>query len=82
MMSTAENLTNAMNAALDTARAEYRKAVLELANHEAAKAISADREPANVDHIHHARTRVIALEAAREEMARMIDEGAPLPTEV
>lgn len=78
MMSTAENLTNAMNAALDTARAEYRNAVLELARDEAAKPVSGDREPANVDHIHHARTRVIALEAAREEMARMIDEGAPL----
>ena len=81
MMSTAENLTNAMNAALDTARAEYRNAVLELARDEAAKPVSADREPADVDYIHHARTRVIALEAAREEMARMIDEGAPLAIE-
>ena len=80
-MSTAENLTNALNAALDTARAEYRDAVLELARHEAAKASSADREPADVDHIHHARTRVIALEAAREEMARMIGDGTPLPAE-
>lgn len=77
-MSTEEHLTNAMDAALDTARVEYRNAVLELAMEEARKHDSSNREPANVDRIHHARTRVIALDAAREELTRMIDEGVPL----
>lgn len=77
-MSTAKNLSNAINAALDTARAEYRNAVLELATDEERKHTSSNREPADVDRIHHARTRVIALDAAREELTRMIDEGAPL----
>jgi ankyrin repeat protein len=74
-MSKDENLTNAIDAALNTARSEYRKAVLDLATHEASKDISSDREPADVDRIHQARTRVIALDAAREELAHMIDEG-------
>lgn len=77
-MSTAGHLTNAMDAALDTAREEYRSALLELARQEADKAAFPRREPANVDRIHHARTRVIALDAAREELARMIEEGTPL----
>lgn len=70
-----DELTSALNAALVTARAEYRNAVIELADHEAAKNHSADREPADVNRIHHARTRVIALEAAREELARSVQEG-------
>jgi len=77
-MSRDENLTNAIDAALNTARAEYRKAVLELATHEASQDASSAREPADVDLIHQARTRVIALDAAREELARMFDEGASL----
>jgi len=77
-MSKDENLTNAIDAALNTARGEYRKAVLELATHEASKDTCSDREPADVDRIHQARTRVIALDAAREELARMIDEGTSL----
>lgn len=75
-MSTAENLIKAMDAALGTARVEYRNAVLDLATEEGRKHASSGREPANVDRIHHARTRVIALEAAREELSRIIDEGA------
>ena len=77
-MPTPEDLTSALDAALVTARAEYRNAVLHLATDEASKDLSSDREPADVDHIHHARTRVIALDAAREELSRMIDDGAPL----
>lgn len=77
-MTTAENLMNAMDAALDTARTEYRNAVLELATDEERKHGSSNREPANVDSIHHARTRVIALDAAREELTRMIEDGASL----
>ena len=78
-MSMPEQLTNALEGALATARAEYRDAVLELAGLEAGKEASSGREPADVDRIHHARTRVIALEAAREELRRMIDEGVSLP---
>ncbi len=77
-MVSSNELTTALDAALVTARAEYRKAVVELATREVGKDTSTSREPADVDHIHHARTRVIALDAAREELSRMIDEGAPL----
>ncbi|RYY07555.1 MAG: hypothetical protein EON55_21380 [Alphaproteobacteria bacterium] len=77
-MSTSEELTSALDAALVTARAEYRNAVLQLATNEATKDSSSEREPADVDHIHHARTRVIALDAAREELSRIVNEGAPL----
>jgi hypothetical protein len=73
-----EELTAALEAALVTARDEYRKAVIQLATHEAKAVDVPVREPADVDRIHHARTRVIALDAAREELARMIDESAPL----
>ena len=69
-MASAEDLTKALDAALVTARAEYRQAVIELAEREAGKASSPAREPADVDRIHHARTRVIALDAAREELSR------------
>ena len=77
-MSTAENLINAMDAALDNARVEYRDAVLDLATEEDRKHASSDGELATVDRIHHARTRVIALDAAREELTRIIDERASL----
>ncbi|KQT62607.1 hypothetical protein ASG54_18050 [Aureimonas sp. Leaf460] len=77
-MTTAKNLMNAMDTALDTARAEYRNAVLALATDEERKHEASNRQPANVDSIHHARTRVIALDAAREELARVIEEGASL----
>jgi hypothetical protein len=73
-----EELTTALETALVTARAEYRKAVIQLATREAKSVAVPAREPADVDRIHHARTRVIALEAAREELARMIDESASL----
>ncbi|MET4665693.1 hypothetical protein [Sphingomonas sp. PvP056] len=74
-------LTNALDAALATARAEYRQAVIELATREAAKDSSVTREPADVDRIHHARTRIIALDAARDELSTIIDEGAPLTSD-
>jgi len=74
-------LANALDTALDTARAEYREAVIELAAREAAKDSSPAREPADVDRIHHARTRVIALDAARDELSKIIDEGAPLASD-
>jgi hypothetical protein len=72
-----EELIIALETALVTARTEYRKAVIQLATREAKPVAVPVREPA-VDRIHHARTRVIALEAAREELARMIDESASL----
>ena len=72
-MSTFDELTSALDAALVTARAKYRDAVLQLATVEASKSPSSGREPADVDHIHHARTRMIALDAAREELSRMGD---------
>lgn len=78
-MSTAEHLSNAMDAALNTARGEYRSAVLELASQQADKIDTPRREPADVDRIHHARTRVIALDAARDELGRMIEKGVSLP---
>ena len=74
----AEELTAALDTAIVTARAEYRRAVIELATREAANDAALVREPADVDRIHQARTRVIALEAAREELSRMIDEGSLL----
>ena len=77
-MVSANELTNALDAALDTARAEYREAVVELATREAAKDASPTRGLADVDRIHHSRTRVIALDAAREALSTMVDEGAPL----
>lgn len=73
-----EELTTALETASVTARAEYRRAVIELATREARPVAVPVREPADIDRIHHARTRVIALEAAREELARMIDESASL----
>ncbi|RYF13800.1 MAG: hypothetical protein EOO77_15020 [Oxalobacteraceae bacterium] len=75
-MPTFEELTSALNAVLVTARAEYGNAALQLATDEASKVRSSNRELAAVDHIHRARTRVIALEAAREELSRMVNEGA------
>ena len=74
-------LTSALDAALAMARAEYRQAVIELATREAAKDSSVTREPADVDRIHHARTRIIALDAARDELSTIIDEGAPLTSD-
>jgi hypothetical protein len=79
-MASADELTNALDAALATARAEYRQAVIELAAREAAKDLSPTREPADIDRIHHARTRVISLDAAREELSRIIHEGFPFPS--
>ena len=74
-MPAADDLTQALDAAITAARDEYRNAVLELATREAGKVGGADRAPADVDRIHHARTRVIALDAAREELSRMIRDG-------
>lgn len=74
-MASSDEMTNALNVALAKARAEYRDAVIELATAEAAKDLGPAREPADIDRIHHARTRVIGLDAAREELSRMIEEG-------
>ena len=80
-MASSDEMTSGLDEALGTARAEYRKAVIKLAAREAAKDTSPLREPADVDRIHHARTRVIGLEVAREELSRMIDEGVPLTSD-
>ncbi|WP_242137529.1 hypothetical protein [Sphingomonas sp. TREG-RG-20F-R18-01] len=77
-MVSANELADALDAARVAARAEYRQAVIALAGREAAKDAGPDRAPADVDRLHHARTRVIALDAARDELSQMIDEGAPL----
>ncbi|TVV76341.1 hypothetical protein [Sphingomonas solaris] len=79
-MTDTRRLADGLEAALATARAEYRRAVILLAGQEADKDGGATREPADVDHIHHARTRVLALEAAREELSRPIDAGDRLGT--
>ena len=63
-----EKQTVVLDAAPVTARAEYQKAVVQLAAREAAERSAPDRKPADVDCIHQARTRVIALDAAREEL--------------
>lgn len=77
-MPLSEELITALETALITARAEYRNEVVQLATREAKAVAVPVREPTDVDRIHHARTRIIALDAAREELARMIDESAPL----
>lgn len=79
-MPSADDLTQALDAAIAAARDEYCNAVIELATREANKVGDVDREPADVDRIHHARTRVIALDAAREELSRMIEDGVSLVT--
>ncbi len=66
-------LIRALDAALVKARTEYRNAVIALAKAEAAKGDSSTAELANVDHIHSARTRIIALEAARHELSEPDD---------
>lgn len=80
-MKSSDELVIALDMALATAHTEYRNAVVQLAEREAAKDSAPSREPADVDHIHHARTRVIALDAAREELSQMIDEGVPLTSD-
>jgi hypothetical protein len=80
IMASADEMTNALDVALAAARAEYRNAVIELATAEAAKDLGPARKLADIDRIHHARTRVIGLDAAREELSRLIDEGFPSPS--
>ncbi|MEJ5979499.1 hypothetical protein WG901_22790 [Novosphingobium sp. PS1R-30] len=63
-----EDLVSALDAAIVSAEGAYRSAVVALATAEADKSSSTERELADVDEIHHARTRVIALHAAREEL--------------
>lgn len=77
-MAVADELRSALEEALAAACHEYRHAVLELAGVEAAKNGASARKLADVEHIHQARTRLIALEAAREELSRTLDESAPL----
>jgi hypothetical protein len=79
-MASADEMTNALDVALATACAEYKDAVIELATREAAKDMGPARVPADIDRIHHARTRVIGLDAAREELSRIINEGFSLPS--
>lgn len=80
-MKSSSEMINALDMAIATANIEYRNAVIQLAEREATKDSAPSREPADVDHIHHARTRVIALDAAREELSRMINEGASLTSD-
>ena len=72
---TTEEMKSGFDAALLKARKEYRKAVIELATSEAAKGHADGDDLADVDHLHIARTRVIALEAASQELTEAIDAG-------
>lgn len=70
-MAVTQDLLSALNAAIGSAEQEYQRAVFELAAAEAGKPSSAERALADVDGVHHARTRVIALHAAREELIKL-----------
>ena len=74
-MQDAPNMKNAPDAAIERARKAYQKAVVELAQSESAKDRSIDDGLADVDQIHRTRTRVIALEAARDELSRISIHG-------
>lgn len=76
-MATAQEMTSTLDKALVTAGADYRAAVVQLASRESTADVTSASEHADVDRIHYARTRVIALDVAREELSRMIAEGAP-----
>lgn len=65
------DMKNALDTALELARKAYQKAVIELAQSERAKDISIDDDLADVDQIHRTRTRVLALESARDELSRI-----------
>jgi hypothetical protein len=67
-MTLTTELLGALDAALVCAEECYKRAVIELATAESEKSPGNEREPANIDDIHHARTRVIALQAAREKL--------------
>ncbi|MGI4811686.1 MAG: hypothetical protein ACRYF2_26745 [Janthinobacterium lividum] len=70
-MQDAPDMKNALDAAIELARKAYQRAVIELAQSESAKDRSIDDGLADVDQIHRTRTRVIALEAARDELSRI-----------
>ena len=72
---TANEMKSALGRALLNARKEYRKAVIELATSEAAKGAADGDDLADVDHLHSARTRIIALEAASQELTEAIEAG-------
>ena len=70
-MQDAPDMKNALDAAIERARKAYQKAVIELTESEMTKDSSIDEDLADVDQIHSTRTRVIALEAARDEFSRI-----------
>lgn len=74
-MQDALDMKNALDAALERARKAYQKAVIELTKSEMMKDSSIDDDLADVEQIHSTRTRVIALEAARDELSRISING-------
>lgn len=69
-MKSTNELVSALDAAIAMAEEKYQRSIIELATAEAAKSSPIDRELADIDDIHHARTRVIALHAARDELIK------------
>jgi len=63
-----DKLLAGLEAALLEAKSSYRKMVIQLAILEAQKDDSGVRVLADTQHVHTARTRVIALEAAIDEL--------------
>lgn len=63
-----DDMVDALATALNAARDDYRKAVFTLAISETAKAVSGILTLADIDEIHHARVRLVALEAAVGEL--------------
>lgn len=68
------DMVQALVTALKAAQTEYRRAVFNLALSEAANVASGVQTLVDVDHIHQARVRVLALEAAVEELTRLSRE--------
>lgn len=62
------DMVDALAGALDAAKDDYRKAVFTLAISEAAKATSGILTLADIDKVHLARVRLVALEAAVAEL--------------
>lgn len=69
-----KDLVSTLDAAIGSAEEEYRLAVIGLAIAELKKPFSTEREPANIDKVHHVRTRVIALHAARDQLTKSLAE--------
>lgn len=70
-MTVTDDMIDALGTALAAAKNEYRRAVFALALSKAAKVSSGVETLVDAEEIHHARVRVVALEAAVEELGLM-----------